>query len=407
MKNSGVEILRRRISGGILVLALFLLAVPVSNLAYVESGDCLSSLDYNDSWTEMSPVVAPPGRVDSPLAFDSESDVVIVFGGIRGPGLPAHGDTWAYSYENNEWTNMSPTVAPDVRGAHLIVYDSESDRVILFGGLIRVDEGPNHVCFNDTWAYNHNNNTWTNMQPTTAPTGRVYPAMGYDQESDRVILFGGILEGTTVAADTWAYDYNTNTWENMNPPSLPSTRFAATMAYNSAADKMILTGGAAGATSGYTDTWSYDYDTNTWTNLNPSEPPEDSAMFMTYDVEDDICIFFGEGDENAKTKIYNYTSNTWTNLTHSTHPPGRVRSPLAYDVNSDVTILFGGMTGWYENRPNDTWAFNYQPPPDTTTTTTSTTTTEDGEWLLDPLWLAVGAGAAVLVVVVFVYVRKQ
>ncbi|MGD9382309.1 MAG: kelch repeat-containing protein, partial [Candidatus Thorarchaeota archaeon] len=345
--------MRKRMILGMLVAVLFLIAVPISSPANSNNWKTMWSLDYNDSWTEMSPVVAPPGRVDSPLAFDSKSDVVIVFGGLRGPDLPAHGDTWAYSYENDEWTNMSPTVAPDVRGAHLIVYDSESDRVILFGGLIRVDEGPSHVCFNDTWAYNHNNNTWTNMQPTTAPTARVYPAIGYDQESDRVILFGGILEGTTIAADTWAYDYNTNTWENMNPPSQPSTRFAAAMVYNSAADKMILNGGASGATGWYTDTWSYDYDTNTWINLNPSEPPEDSAMFMTYDVEDDICIFFGEGDENAKTKIYDYNSNTWTSLTHSTHPPGRVRSPLAYDVNSDVTILFGGMTGWYENRLND------------------------------------------------------
>ncbi len=402
--------MRKRIIQGALVAVLFMIALPVSSPANSNNWLYMSSLDYEDSWTEMSPLIAPPGRVDSPLVYDSESDVVIVFGGHLGPGLPKHGDTWAYSFENDEWTNMSPTVAPDVRGAHLLAYDSDSDRVILFGGLIRVDAEDGHVCFNDTWAYDYNSNTWTNMQPTTAPTARINPAMGYDQESDRVILFGGILEGTTVAADTWAYDYNTNTWENMNPASHPSTRFAAAMAYNSAEDKMILTGGTPDGTSGYTDTWSYDYDTNTWTNLNPSEPPEDSAMFMTYDVEDDICLFFGEGDENAKTKVYDYPSNTWTSLIHSAHPPGRVRSPLAYDVNSDVTILFGGMTGWYENRPNDTWAYDYQPQQYTDTTNSGPSTTTPPPPpppIIDPIWLAVGAGAAVLVVVVLVYVRKQ
>jgi len=34
-------------------------------------------------------------------------------------------------------------------------------------------------------------NNWTNMNPSTYPGARQYHAMAYDSESDRVILFGG------------------------------------------------------------------------------------------------------------------------------------------------------------------------------------------------------------------------
>ncbi|MFW9967554.1 MAG: Kelch repeat-containing protein [Candidatus Thorarchaeota archaeon] len=400
--------MRKGIIEGTLVVALFLLVMPISTLSYADTWTCVSCLSYDDSWTEMNPVIAPSGRCDTPLVYDGESDVVIVFGGGRGSDVGPANDTWAYSYESDTWYNKSPAVAPDIRVGHMMAYDSESKSVIMFSGALRKEDLPiGHVCYNETWEYNYSSNTWTNLEPATVPTPRCYGAIAYDEESDRVILFGGILEGTTVAADTWAYDYNSNTWENMNPATRPSARFAAAMAYNSAVDKMILTGGTSDSVTGYKDTWSYDYDTNTWTNLNPSEPPPDSGMHMVYDAEDDVCIFFGEGT-STETKIYNYTSNSWSSLTHPTHPPWREQAAVAYDENSDRTILFGGKTGSGSvNRLNDTWAFDYQAPPTTTTTTTTTPTTEPPPPIDPRILIAIAAGAVVLILVIVIFARKQ
>jgi len=67
-------------------------------------------------------------------------------------------------------------------------------------------------------------NEWTNMNPATKPLGRWEHAMAYDSESDRVIMFAGMKPGVggscrcIMLADTWAYNFNTNTWTNMNPP---------------------------------------------------------------------------------------------------------------------------------------------------------------------------------------------
>jgi hypothetical protein len=393
MKMTGEKILRKRIILGTFAVVLLLLVtyqtVPSNGASFV----------YVDSWIEMSPAIAPPGRGDSALVYDSGSDVVILFGGILGIGRGKLNDTWAYSYESNTWTNKSPSIAPDERGAHGLAYDSESDRVILFSGFIRIDDVTGHVCYNETWEYDYVSNTWTNLQPATVPTPRVYASMAYDEDSDRIILFGGILEGTSVASDTWSFDYDTNTWENMNPLFGPSGRFAAAMTYNSDTDQIILSGGTRDGRTGLTDTWAYDYDHNLWTNLNPSVPPTQSPMYMTYDAEEGTCVFFSEDEDCNETNIYNCTSNSWSSSTPSIHPTARTRAPLVYDSNSEMTILFGGVIGRYDNLLTDTWAYN--------STLEEVPDSVNGP-ILDPFILAaILGGVGIVIAVIVVFIRKK
>src|SRR3989442_8385889 len=83
---------------------------------------------------------------------------------------------------------MAPLVGPPVRDFHAMAYDSRSDRVILFGGWGGYG---NPRPLGDTWAYDFSTNTWTQMFPAVGPPARMYFAMTYDNQSDRVILFGG------------------------------------------------------------------------------------------------------------------------------------------------------------------------------------------------------------------------
>ncbi|UCE10876.1 MAG: hypothetical protein JSW61_02815 [Candidatus Thorarchaeota archaeon] len=362
----------------------------------------------NGVWTEMNPADCPVARFDSPLVYDSESDRVIMYGGHQGRDIGMLNDTWAYDYETDTWTDMSPTIAPSARASYMMAYDSESDVVILFGGHIRIDETIGHVCHNDTWAYDYDSNTWTNMNPPLAPTARVYSAVAYDSESDRIIIFGGILEGTVLASDTWAYDYNTNTWEEMDPSTQPSTRFHMSVAYNSEADLIILFGGSRPSLQ--RDTWSYDYNADNWTRLSPDSRPVEQSGHMTYDPVTDQCIFFGGyfgSDEtilSSATWAYDYSTNNWTVLETSVAPLNRARAPIVYDVDSERVIMFGGI-GPEEDFAllyNDTWAFDVIEE----VTTTTTTTPPDGGIDVTIVVLAVLVTVGVLAVLV-VFVRRK
>lgn len=354
---------------------------------------------YEGTWTEMSPDTIPPERLDPDLVFDNGSDVAILFGGTSGPVTQiVYNDTWVYSYESDEWTNKSPSAAPPARAFAQMAYDSGSDRIILFSGAATTE-----IHFNDTWAYDYDSNTWTDLSPPVMPSPRRYASMEYDIQSDRIILFGGILGTGGTTGDTWAFDYDTNTWENMNPSSAPSSRMYSVMAYDSESDRIILFSGCYPGV--FTDTWAYDYNTNTWENMNPSENPGAYPGSLVYDAEDDLCIMYGgaidfdETQLSNETWVYDYNTNTWTECTVSTGPGVRTRAKLVYDHNSDVIVLYGGLgLGRFDEKLNDTWSFAFEE---------SITTLNGGGGEFDWTLVLITAGAGVVIIVLVVFIRKR
>jgi hypothetical protein len=91
----------------------------------------------------------------------------------------------------------------------------------------------------------------------------------YDSESDRSILYGGGgWQGSNTTDETWAYDYNTNTWTKMESASVPGKLTLHAMVYNPTLDLVVLFGGRAGSGSTYTaETWTYDLNSDTWTKV--------------------------------------------------------------------------------------------------------------------------------------------
>ena len=107
---------------------------------------------------------------------------------------------------------------PAARGYHQMTYDTESNRVILFGGEV----GFPPPLLNDTWSYTLATNTWTKMAPAQSPPPGEGP-LAYDIQSDRAILFLGTIgwPPEAVPSETWAYDLNTDTWTNLEPATAP------------------------------------------------------------------------------------------------------------------------------------------------------------------------------------------
>ncbi len=308
----------------------------------------------SNSWTNRAPTTHPSERGASAMAYDSAADRTILFGGFTNSYEYA-GDTWFYDFDANTWRQASPSQSPPEREGHAMAYDSAADRTILFGGY---DSG----YLNDTWAYDFHANTWTSMNPSSAPAARRYFAMTYDSASDRVILFGGDLDSGG-ANDTWAYDFHANTWTNLNPSSAPSVRGYSAMAYDSAADRTILFGGyglEGGDWVYLDDTWAYDFHANTWTNVSSSfAPPARSDHGMVYDsVSDRVILFGGYGGSQylADTWSYDFEANAWRGMATSSPPSARADSVMAYHARADRVVLFGGDLDGADG--NDTWSCN-------------------------------------------------
>ncbi|MFW9890759.1 MAG: Kelch repeat-containing protein [Candidatus Thorarchaeota archaeon] len=302
--------------------------------------------DYNiDTYTQKSPSTTPDGRAEPGFAYDSMRDRMVLFGGMRDINTNDRlNDTWLYNTNTDTWTEVLPTLAPSERRAHGMVYDSESDRFIIFGG----EDGD---VLNDTWAFDPGTNLWTQMSPSLAPSHRFAHKMVYDSESDRVILFGGYNGGSvnqpsSYFGDTWVYDFNTDSWENVTPTSSPSSRGVPSLAYDSESDRIVLFGGSNGGTA-YSDTWLFDYNSMTWTEMNPTVHPDvRSRHGSAYDWESDRVIIYGGtrtgfsttvmvSETDGKTWSYDVNSNTWQRLDQS--PPS---APIPIEW---IAIGVGGL----------------------------------------------------------------
>ena len=330
-----------------------------------------------NTWTE---IVTDGPNILGDLTYDSESDRVVFWGGVEDVAENVYvSETWTYDDNSGTWEQMSPPQTPNGRTRGEVTYDSESDRVILFGGTLNSGYSANDI-MNDLWTYDLNDNLWMNvdwdwneMTPALSPDPTTYPAMTYDSESDLVVLFGGHNEALYQANgywgdnETWTYDYNSNTWTEMSPSTAPSLRCLADMVYDEESDIIILFGGARYGDEGYLDklgdTWAYDVNTDTWANMSPTISPSSRyAYCMTYDSQEDLIILFGgvNGTDNLdETWVYDYNSNTWTMMSPSESPEPRNVAAFAYDEESELSVLFGGYVIGYPYELEDTWVYNY------------------------------------------------
>ncbi|MHA1552376.1 MAG: Kelch repeat-containing protein, partial [Candidatus Heimdallarchaeaceae archaeon] len=273
----------------------------------------------SNTWTIMSPESVPYQKTGSKMVYDSESEKLINFGGTHAEDYSSN-QTWIYDYLEDSWTN-----------ANAMAYDSESDIVIMFGGILPKDYNPygGETGYNDTWSYDFNTNTWTNMTPSISPLGRGSSKLSYDSESDKIVLFGGYHSPTSSAyldptgevyqRDTWTYDYNTNTWENVTPSTSPDPRTGFNMDYDSESDRIILFGGSThlDPTGMEDEVWSFDLNGGTWTQMNPATTGR-RAFSIAYDTESDKIVLFGGTNSttltsyNDETWVYDYNVDEWT-----------------------------------------------------------------------------------------------
>lgn len=204
------------------------------------------------NWMLRTPGNAPPQRFDFGLAYDSARGRTVLFGGAR-PVAVLYGDTW--EWDGSNWTQATPGAAPSARSGARLAYDSARNVTVLFGGCLVSGCAS---LGNDTWEWD--GTTWTQRNPANPPSARYWHALAYDSQRQRVVLFGG-FDNADLLGDTWEWDGATWT-QRCGPdpfptPCAPPGRREHTLVYDSQAHMTLLFGGYGEA--GYlNDTWGWD-----------------------------------------------------------------------------------------------------------------------------------------------------
>ena len=319
---------------------------------------------YNDTWwydvethiwINKTTMGGPQARMYHMAVYDGMNKKTVLFGGVNRTARFA--DTWAYDTGTNTWANKVPTSFPYGRRNHAMVYDPHCGVSVMFGG--DVGDNPATVLtaeyLNDVWLYNSSLNSWTNRQPSPAPAGRVGPGMVYDGGRGQIIMFGGEDTYGRLLNDTWTYDVDADRWTELHPQGAPPGRYLHSMAYDDANGEVVIFGGWNDRYP-LADTWTYEYSSNTWKEMAPPQsPPPGHMNGFAYDGASGLSVLSGSSDNMTWT--YNASAGCWS---ANDSPYGEEMRDecvkTVYDPGGCRLIVYSGRNSLYfYNLSLDSW----------------------------------------------------
>jgi len=168
------------------------------------------------------------------------------------------------------------------------------------------------------------------------------------------VAFGGqALQGDqwVNTDETWTYDVDTNVWTDMKPDPHPVGINYPAFVYDEQSDLIVLYGWAD---RGESLLWTYDVDTNTWTDLDITGGPEKAPAYargIYHPASDRIVLFGGwhPDSDDARNDVWAYDvdSNTWSGLAPNSIT-GLVNHTFTYVGSIDQAIAFGGGPSFTE-----------------------------------------------------------
>jgi hypothetical protein len=141
-------------------------------------------------WTQQEDA-GPPARGRHVMAYDAAGQRVLLFG-----GNPFRSDTWAW--DGKAWTQLSEFGPPGRENAGMA---GLPDGTVLFGGSAAAN------VLGDSWQFD--GKLWTQRQDI-GPGARLSHTLVFDSDRNRVVLFGGSSntgnsDPLVLLADTWEH----------------------------------------------------------------------------------------------------------------------------------------------------------------------------------------------------------
>jgi hypothetical protein len=296
------------------------------------------------------------------------------------------------------WTQLAPTGGPpSARGVHSAVYDAVNNRMIVYAGDPHI--GNCFGAVNDVWVLINADGTggtpnWTQLSPTGGPPDlRVVTKAVYDSATNRMVVFSGYNQSCVYnnGSQVWALD-NANglggapVWTQLAPVGVPSVPnvVSQSVVHDSANNRVIMFGGSDLSTgvSG-NNVWVLSNanglgGTPTWTQLTPGGAviPARAGHSAEYDPATNKMIVWGGGGPSAiPTNPCGFMNDlwvlsnanglggapTWGQLTSTGGPPAARQnlSSVFHSATNRMTI-FGGTktispTACIGGTLNDTW----------------------------------------------------
>jgi hypothetical protein len=338
---------------------------PVLPSYTVETGTVISfppSPVSQGQWVSRPFAAGPGPRNRGTAGFDPDRDRYMFFGGIDGTvdlNNVTRGDIWEFDPFRSEWAEVTPASGPGAMSQSIWTYDTKR-KVFWMAAGIR-----SGVHQDELWKYDPSANTWTLMTPPSSPGARAFPGVAYNPVRDRVLFFGGrSFPSDTLMDDTWEWDPNTETWSQLSPATTPPGREGGRMLFRPATGTVYMFGlwdSDPGPDLYLSDLW--EFDGTDWTLIEadgtPGQPSSRATWGVMDPIRDRIIIFAGSPAFGQDTWERIMSTGEWVQTTRDGQPgiPARRRgNDMAYRPKNNSMMLYGGI-GQTLDTLGDMWEY--------------------------------------------------
>ncbi len=266
-----------------------------------------------------------------------------------GYNIPVTDQTW--EWDGTHWTLLHPATSPSARTVGAMAFDPNSQRVILFGG-----GGPNlDLPRNDMWAWD--GTTWTELHPASMGV-RCFADEGqavFDRDLSAVVFVA--CNQTQQPDPSHLWEWNGSNWSYQPTTGTPPrSRFGFAFAYDPDRHQDVFTGGWNSYAPGDVDhdTWLLTH--GNWTQARFSGPSPASVVRAAYDEARHRLVLVAPGvpaSPDTPLETWTWDGQAWTHEHPANAPPG---GAFTYDPATRQVVMFGGQRG--QTLVNETWAWN-------------------------------------------------
>ena len=312
------------------------------------------TLEFAPGTTTQSVVVPVVG--DKLVEGDERIDVYIAnaTGGVLGrdAGTIVVQDDDGPNHPPNAHTGRSPADGSTAVTTPLLTWQSP-------------DPDPTDAVTHDVFlgtSFSSTGQQWNPVCPGgQAPGARWGSVTGYDETSDRLLLYGGKSVTGEADTDLWLLESASASggmprWTRVALTGGPGALANAVAGYNALANRIVVFGGCTGDCSRPSDeTWILSNangltGTPAWTRLSVTGPAAREGHASAYDAAGDRLFVFGGtdtgevlGDVWVLEAASDPTRASWRALTAEGDAPGRrTAASLSFDSRHHRLVLFGG-----------------------------------------------------------------
>jgi hypothetical protein len=278
-------------------------------------------------WKRRSSQHSPPSRLVTGLAYDTQRQRTVLFGGIGGGVFLA--DQW--EWDGTDWIQITVTGAAPPPSAAPMAYDE------IRGRLVLCSANPAGTTLS---VYEYDGQNWSHPLANPAPPGLRSHSATWDAGRGRVVVCGGRSGILPSVTNTTMWEWDGSQWQSPVSTSALGERLNAGMAYDTAQQQLVVHGGS---NSG--ETWRFDESSNTW-SVAHDEPTY--IQQVANDWNDHSYVV-----DLTETYRYDHAARHWQRLLPATQLPIASTLGFAFDTARQRGVLLRmGGTGVH------TWEWN-------------------------------------------------